>query len=183
MDDLLFGTRDKRGNWAPNHPAEPVPIWHRPFSLKKVLAWIPEFLWPWNAFHLATAIIWVTFLIPSWESLATLSLINFLWLYGLNAAGMFLFLGFFEFFYYFKRKQKTLQIQREVSCRPSLGRVLFQKPEHRQLPAVLLYDDPTLDGGRSRDAVGLCEFMGYLAILDDTLALAVHRHAARADRT
>lgn len=107
MDDLLFGTRDKRGNWAPNHPAEPVPIWHRPFSLKKVLAWIPEFLWPWNAFHLATAIIWVTFLIPSWESLATLSLINFLWLYGLNAAGMFLFLGFFEFFYYFKRKQKN----------------------------------------------------------------------------
>lgn len=39
MDDLEYGTRDKRGNWVPH---------------------------PWNAFHMATAIIWVNLLIPSW---------------------------------------------------------------------------------------------------------------------
>ncbi|MEC8582481.1 MAG: sterol desaturase family protein [Pseudomonadota bacterium] len=105
MDDLLYGTRDKRGNWAPNEQAKPAPIWQRPFSLRKVLAWVPEYLWPWNAFHLATAIIWVTLLIPSWESLATLSITNYLWLYGLNAAGLFVFLGSFELIYYVKRKQ------------------------------------------------------------------------------
>lgn len=107
MDDLLYGTRDKRGNWAPNEQAKPAPIWQRPFSLRKVLAWVPEYLWPWNAFHLATAIIWVTLLIPSWESLATLSITNYLWLYGLNAAGLFVFLGSFELIYYVKRKQGT----------------------------------------------------------------------------
>ncbi|MER9237337.1 hypothetical protein NKI56_36310 [Mesorhizobium sp. M0622] len=85
MDDLQYGTRDKRGNWVPHRRAEPAPLWHRPFSAKKVVAWIPEFLWPWNAFHLATALIWVNLLIPSWHSLANFSLLNYFWLYGLRA--------------------------------------------------------------------------------------------------
>src|SRR5262245_47776990 len=96
MDDTLFGTRNKRGDWTPHRKAEPVPIWHRPFNARKVLSWLPEFVWPWNAFHMATALIWVNFLIPSWDSLRTLSLLNYFWLYGLNAAGIFVFYGFFE---------------------------------------------------------------------------------------
>lgn len=107
MKDLEHGTRDKRGNWTPHKLAEPAPIWHRPFSLSKVLAWVPEYLWPWNAFHLATALLWVLVLIPSWDSLATLSLGNYVYLYCLNAVGMFLFLGSFEFFFYVKRKQEN----------------------------------------------------------------------------
>lgn len=107
MDDLLTGTRNKRGDWAPNRPAQPAPLWQRPFSLRAVIAWIPEFLWPWNAFHLATSILWVTLLIPSWESLRTLSLGNYLWLYGLNAAGIFLFYGVFELRFYVQRRQGT----------------------------------------------------------------------------
>ncbi|TPK93581.1 sterol desaturase family protein [Mesorhizobium sp. B2-4-12] len=107
MDDLQYGTRDKRGNWAPHLRAAPAPIWHRPFNAKKVLAWIPEFFWPWNTFHLATSLIWVNLLIPSWQSLASLSLLNYLWLYGLNAAGIFLFYGFFELRYYVQRKQQN----------------------------------------------------------------------------
>lgn len=107
MDDLKWGTRDKRGNWAPMNPATPAPIWHRPFNLKKVLAWIPEYLWPWNAFHMATALLWVLVLLPSWESLKTISIGNFIYLYGLNAAALILFLGAFEFFYYFKRRQEN----------------------------------------------------------------------------
>jgi len=107
MDDLMYGTRDKRGNWSPNNPAKPAPLWDRPFSFRKVLAWIPKYLWPWNAFHMATALLWVLILIPSWESLATLSLGNYLYLYVLNAFGMILFLGSFEFFFYFKRRQEN----------------------------------------------------------------------------
>jgi sterol desaturase/sphingolipid hydroxylase (fatty acid hydroxylase superfamily) len=107
MDDLQHGTRDKRGNWAPLLAAQPAPLWQRPFSIRKVIAWLPEFLWPWNAFHLATALIWVNVLIPGWQSLATLSFINYLWLYALNAAGIFAFFGIFELRYYIQRHQGT----------------------------------------------------------------------------
>ena len=107
MDDLLWGTRDKRGNWAPNKPAQPAPMWIRPFDLAAVLRWVPENLWPWNAFHLATALLWVLVLLPDWNSLATLSVANALYLYALNAAGMFLFLGSIEYIYYVKRKQEN----------------------------------------------------------------------------
>ena len=106
MDDSTFGTRDANGHWAPLEPAQPAPIWHRPFNLRKVIAWLPSYLWPWNAFHLATALLWVLVLIPTWESLATLSLGNYVYLYALNAAGLFLFLGSFELIYYVKRKQE-----------------------------------------------------------------------------
>lgn len=105
MDDLRFGTRDKRGHFHPLQPAQPAPLWQRPFSLRRVIAWIPEFLWPWNAFHLATALLWVHVLIPDWTSLQTLSLRNWLWLYGLNAAGILLFFGGFELVYYVRRVQ------------------------------------------------------------------------------
>lgn len=107
MDDLLYGTRDKRGNWTPNEPAKPAPIWQRPFDLKKVIAWLPSYFWPWNVFHMATALLWVLVLIPSWESLKTLSLGNFLYLYVLNAVAIVAFFGIFELVYYVRRKQGT----------------------------------------------------------------------------
>jgi sterol desaturase/sphingolipid hydroxylase (fatty acid hydroxylase superfamily) len=105
VDDLAFGTRDKRGNWAPHRRAMPAPFWQSPFRLRNVLAWLPGYLWPWNAFHIATAILWVTVLIPSWESLASFSLGNYLYLYVLNAIGIILFYGLFELRYYVQKKQ------------------------------------------------------------------------------
>ena len=30
MDDLSFGKRNKRGDWAPNEPASIAPIWDAP---------------------------------------------------------------------------------------------------------------------------------------------------------
>ena len=107
MDDLELGRRDKRGNWEPNAAALPAPFWHQPFSLRKVIAWIPSFLWPWNAFHLATALLWVLVLIPGWESLAALSIRNCLYLYSLNAVAVFAFFGVFELRYYIQRVQGT----------------------------------------------------------------------------
>ena len=37
MDDLAFGTRNKRGDWKPNEPVALPPMWRRPFSLPSVL--------------------------------------------------------------------------------------------------------------------------------------------------
>lgn len=54
MDDLACGRCDAQGNCAPHRPAQPAPIWQRPFSLRKLLAWLPEELWPWNALHRGT---------------------------------------------------------------------------------------------------------------------------------
>ena len=107
MDDLQFGTRDKRGNWSPNEALDVAPFWRRPFSLPKVLAWIPGYLWPWNAFHMATALIWWFFVVPDVEVLKTLSWGWALWLYTVNAAAIFVFYGAIELFWYVKKKQGT----------------------------------------------------------------------------
>ena len=93
MDDLQFGSRDKRGNWTPNALAEPAPIWHRPFSLRKV-----------------------------------------------------------------------------------------QIAEPRQFHPLDLCHGSALDRGRDRASLGLCEHLGHLAAVDDTLALAELRHPDRARR-
>lgn len=65
MGDLAIGKRNKTDDLSASRPTQPVPLWQSPFSLRKVIAWTPEFLSPWNAFHLATSILWVTLLIPS----------------------------------------------------------------------------------------------------------------------
>lgn len=104
-DESQLGARDKRGNWTPNERALPAPIWNRPFQWREILSWLPSLVWPWNAFHLATALLWVTVLIPDWESLATFSVGNFLHLYALNAIGVLLVFGVFELRYYVQRTQ------------------------------------------------------------------------------
>ena len=80
MDDLQFGTRNKRGDWAPSAHLELPPIWRRPFNLPRVLAWIPEYLFPWNAFHMATALLWWFFVVPDVATMQTLSWSWGLWL-------------------------------------------------------------------------------------------------------
>ena len=107
MDDLQFGTRNKRGDWAPKAALKLPPLWHKPFSLPKVLAWVPEYLFPWNAFHMATALLWWVYVVPDQETLKTLSWGWALWLYAANAAAIFLFYGAIELVWYVKKKQGT----------------------------------------------------------------------------
>ena len=107
MDDLKFGTRNKRGDWAPGARLEIAPYWDRPFNLRKVVSWIPEYLFPWNAFHMATALLWWFFVVPDVEAMKTLGWGWALWLYAVNAAAIFVFYGTFEVIYYVRRKQQT----------------------------------------------------------------------------
>jgi sterol desaturase/sphingolipid hydroxylase (fatty acid hydroxylase superfamily) len=107
MDDLQFGTRDKRGDWAPSARADVAPMWQRPFSLRKLFEWIPEYLWPWNALHMAITLAYWAFVIPDFEVMKTLSWGWALWLYAVNAGAIFVMYGSIELFWYVRRRQGT----------------------------------------------------------------------------
>jgi Fatty acid hydroxylase superfamily len=107
MDDLQSGTRNKRGDWAPSARIELAPFWQRPVSLPKILAWIPDYLWPWNAFHMATTLLYWFYVVPDMATMKTLSWGWALWLYAVNATAIFVFYGTVELFWYVKKKQGT----------------------------------------------------------------------------
>ncbi len=107
MDDLKFGTRNKRGDWAPSARAEIAPFWAWPPKALKVLKWLPGLVWPWNLFHMATALLYYYYVLPPVETMKTLSWGWALWLYAVNSVGIFIMYGAIELFYYVKRKQGT----------------------------------------------------------------------------
>ena len=101
MDDLEFGTRDRRGNWAPDKTLEVAPFWDGKFG--QMGTFIKGFFWPWNAFHMATALFYWLLIIPDIEVLKSLSWGWSLRLLAANLIGIFLMYGAIELFYYFKR--------------------------------------------------------------------------------
>ena len=107
MDDLQFGTRNKRGDWSPNGRLEVAPFWQRRPQIRQILRWIPEYIWPWNAFHMATALLYWFYVVPDVEVMKTLSIGWALWLYAVNATAIFVMYGAVELFFYLKRKQGT----------------------------------------------------------------------------
>ena len=56
MDDLTFGTRDKRGNWKPNERLEIAPLFVFPPRPLAFLRWLPGYFLPWNALFAAAAV-------------------------------------------------------------------------------------------------------------------------------
>ena len=107
MDDLTYGTRNKRGDFTPSKTLEIAPYWAWPPNFLKIIKWIPGYIWPWNAFHMATALLYWFYIVPDGEVMKTLSWGWALWLYGVNAGGIFVMYGAVELFYYVKRKQQT----------------------------------------------------------------------------
>lgn len=105
MDDLKYGKRNKRGDWAPNGRIEIAPFWSWPPKIPSILKWLPEYIWPWNAFHMATALLYWFYVVPDVEVMKTLSWGWALWLYAVNATAIFVFYGSVEFFFYVKRRQ------------------------------------------------------------------------------
>ena len=105
MDDLKFGTRNKRGDYTPNDRLEGAPVFVWPPRPLKFLAWLPSYFLPWNLlfFALGAALwFWAT---PSKETLATLGWGWVLYLLARNAAIVFVLYGALEFRLYVKRAQ------------------------------------------------------------------------------
>ena len=69
MDDLQFGTRDKRGNWRPSKKLTTGPLFELPPNLKKILAWLPGYFVPWNALFFGLAAAFWFWLTPAKETM------------------------------------------------------------------------------------------------------------------
>lgn len=106
MDDLLTGTRNKRGDWKPNEPKQIAPFWRGKFN--EMGHFLVEYLWPWNAVHMLVSLAyWFILIEPNMAAFESFSLPMLLLLYAVNGAGIFLLYGSVELFYYIKRKQET----------------------------------------------------------------------------
>ena len=106
MNDLKYGTYDKRGNWTPNATLEVAPIWTGKFS--NLGSFLLDYLWPWNTFHmLVTLGYWFILIEPNLVAFKSFSWQWTIFLYAVNAIGIFLLYGSIELFYYVKRKQAS----------------------------------------------------------------------------
>lgn len=105
MNDLDYGTRDKRGHWRPNSALRPGPLLEWPWSLRRVLAWLPGYFAPYNlVFFLVGAAVWFALtperdnmLTPSWDWTA--------WIIARNALIVLVVFGGLEMRLYIRRRQ------------------------------------------------------------------------------
>ncbi|WP_321893101.1 sterol desaturase family protein [Paraburkholderia tropica] len=107
MDDLQFGKRNKRGDWAPNTPLDSAPLWTWPPSVSRVAGWIKGYIWPWNLFFALTAALWWNFVLPGMSAMRVLDWTWTIRLLVANWVGIFLFYGAFELRYYVLRTQEN----------------------------------------------------------------------------
>jgi sterol desaturase/sphingolipid hydroxylase (fatty acid hydroxylase superfamily) len=107
MDDLQFGTRNKRGDWKPNAVLELAPYFTWPRDPKKWAAWLWGYLFPWNFLFMALAVVFWTFLTPSFETTKTLAFGWVAFLLARNSLLVFIIYGLLELRLYVKRAQGT----------------------------------------------------------------------------
>jgi sterol desaturase/sphingolipid hydroxylase (fatty acid hydroxylase superfamily) len=72
MDDLKFGTRNKRGDYSPNKNLELAPYFTWPRDPQKYIDWLKGYLFPWNLMFMGLALLFWFYLTPSVETLKTL---------------------------------------------------------------------------------------------------------------
>jgi sterol desaturase/sphingolipid hydroxylase (fatty acid hydroxylase superfamily) len=105
MDDLLFGTRNKRGDWAPKGRVETAPLFVFPPQPLKFLKWLPGYFLPWNLLFMALgALMWFA-LTPSVETLKTVAPGWIAYLLLRNSALVLIVYGLLELRLYLKRAQ------------------------------------------------------------------------------
>lgn len=105
MDDLSYGSRDKRGNYAPHKPAATAPLFEFPPRPLALLRWLPQYFLPYNLLFCASALVWWGWIVPPVEVTQTLAWGWALWLLAVNAVAVFLWYGAFELHLYIRRAQ------------------------------------------------------------------------------
>ena len=110
MDEALYGTRDKRGDWKPNTPSEypPVFVWPaRPVAFLKWLFGYPGYILPWNLFYGLLSVAMWAWLTPAMATMEHLAPGWIALLLARNAAIVLVFFGAFHLRLYMQRRQGT----------------------------------------------------------------------------
>ncbi|MBV1703648.1 MAG: sterol desaturase family protein [Hyphomicrobiales bacterium] len=107
MDDLLFGARDKRGDWKPKEPAVSAPLFRFPPSPAAILRWLPHYFLPYNVAWAASAYVWWRWVIPDPQTTQTLGFAWIARLFAINCLAVLTFYGGVELRLYWRRTQAT----------------------------------------------------------------------------
>lgn len=108
MDDGKYGTRDKRGNWKPFKRIEypPVFVWPpRPYGFVKWLLGYPGYVFPWNLFFSAIAVLCWSYLTPPLEAMKVFEPGWIGFLFARNIVLALLFFGAFHLWLYVRKAQ------------------------------------------------------------------------------
>lgn len=104
VNDLSYGTRDKRGNWRPDAPIGLSPL--TTGALTKLPGFVAGYLFGWNTLYMGIALAYWAWALPETEVMASLEWGWTLRLLALNIAGAALFFGAFELRLYRQRAQE-----------------------------------------------------------------------------
>jgi sterol desaturase/sphingolipid hydroxylase (fatty acid hydroxylase superfamily) len=107
MDDLQYGKRNKRGDWAPRDRLETAPLFVFPPQPINFLKWLPGYFLPWNVLFMALAAVFWFYLTPSAETMKTLSPGWIIYLFARNSLVVLAVYGALELRLYMKRGQGT----------------------------------------------------------------------------
>jgi sterol desaturase/sphingolipid hydroxylase (fatty acid hydroxylase superfamily) len=107
MDDLAFGTRNKRGDWRPNKPIEYPAVFVWPVKPMAILRWVPEYVSPYNLLYALLAVAVWLWLTPPLETMQTFGLGWILFILARNLALTLVFYSIFHVRLYRQRKQGT----------------------------------------------------------------------------
>lgn len=107
MDDLAYGTRDRRGHWKPSKVLEYPEVFVWPINLGAIIRWIPEYLAPWNFPYAAISVSFWLWLTPPLEAMKTFGFGWIVFVFARNIALVLIFYGFFHLRLYRQRKQGT----------------------------------------------------------------------------
>ncbi len=104
MNDLDFGTRNKRGDFRPRD-AIGLPPFVSSSHRRSWANWFMDLLWPWNAVIIGISVFWWFVVVPDFETMKTF---EFGWIARLFVAkwvALFLWMGVFEWRLYVQKKQ------------------------------------------------------------------------------
>ena len=105
MDDLKFGSRNKRGDFTPKDRLEVAPVLIWPPQPLKFLAWLPHYFLPWNALFIGLGLVIWLWLTPSRATLQSLDWTWIAYLLVRNAVLVFVIYGLMELRLYRRRAQ------------------------------------------------------------------------------
>ena len=105
MDDLAYGSRDKRGNWRPNEALQTAPLFAWPWDFKAFVKWLPSYFLPFNVVFITLGALFWFYLTPAKATLETLSWDWVLYISARNSLAVLILFGALELRLYIKRSQ------------------------------------------------------------------------------